>query len=83
MSLIKHIGELKEKALGELAGASNAKELEAWRIRYLGKKSRLNDVLRGLPNLPLDEKKEVGAAANRLKMELEKSLSQKEQKRLL
>jgi len=79
MSLIKHIGELKEKALGELAGASNAKEIEAWRIRYLGKKSRLNDVLRGLSNLPLDEKKEVGAAANRLKMELEKSLSQKEQ----
>ncbi len=79
MSLIKHIGELKERALGELAGASDAKEIEAWRIRYLGKKSRLNDVLRGLPNLPLDEKKEVGAAANRLKKELEKSLSQKEQ----
>ena len=79
MSLIKHIGELKERALGELAGAGDAKEIEAWRIRYLGKKSRLNDVLRGLPNLPLDEKKEVGAAANRLKMDLEKSLSQKEQ----
>jgi phenylalanyl-tRNA synthetase alpha chain len=79
MSLIKHIGELKERALGELAGASDAKEIEAWRIRYLGKKSRLSDVLRGLSNLPLDEKKEVGAAANRLKMELEKSLSQKEQ----
>ena len=79
MSLIKHIGELKEKALGELAGASNAKEIEAWRIRYLGKKSRLNDVLHGLSSLPLDEKKEVGAAANRLKIELEKSLGQKEQ----
>ena len=79
MSLIKHIRELKEKALGELAGASNAKEIEAWRIRYLGKKSRLNDVLHGLSSLPLDEKKEVGAAANRLKIELEKSLGQKEQ----
>ncbi len=79
MSLLEQIGKLKEEALGELAEASGAKEIEAWRIRYLGKKSRLNDILRGLSNLLLDERKEVGAGANRLKAELEKSLSQKEQ----
>ncbi|MFH1662303.1 MAG: phenylalanine--tRNA ligase subunit alpha [Chloroflexota bacterium] len=79
MNLLKQIGELKEKALRELADASDAKEIEAWRVRYLGKKSRLNDVLRGLSSLLIDERKEVGAAANRLKAELEKSLSQKEQ----
>ncbi len=79
MSLLKKIEDLKEKALGELAETGDAKEIEAWRVRYLGKKSRLNDILRGLSCLPLDERKEAGAAANRLKAELEKSLSRKEQ----
>jgi len=79
MSLLKKIGELKEKALGELAETGDAKETEAWRVRYLGKKSRLNDILRGLSSLPIDERKGAGAAANRLKAELEKSLSRKEQ----
>ena len=79
MSLLKKIEDLKEKALGELAETGDAKEIEAWRVRYLGKKSRLNDILRGLSSLPLDERKEAGAAANRLKAELEKSLSRKEQ----
>ena len=44
MSLVKEIEELKEKALGELAGAGDTREIEAWRIRYLGKKSELNDI---------------------------------------
>ena len=79
MSLLKKIEDLKEKALGELAETGDAKEIEAWRVRYLGKKSRLNDILRGLSSLPLGERKEAGAAANRLKAELEKSLSRKEQ----
>jgi len=79
MSLLKKIGELKEKALSELAETGDAKETETWRVRYLGKKSKLNDILRGLSSLPLDERKGTGAAANRLKAELEKSLSRKEQ----
>lgn len=62
-----------------MGSAGDARELEAWRVRYLGKKSRLNDVLRGLSKLSLDERKTVGAAANRLKVELENELEQKEQ----
>jgi phenylalanyl-tRNA synthetase alpha chain len=79
MSVLEQIEELKQKALGELAGTSNAEEVEAWRIRYLGRKSRLNDVLRGLSNLSLDERKEVGSTANKLKTDLNRSLNQKEQ----
>lgn len=78
MSLLEQIGKLKEEALGELAETSSAKETEAWRIRYLGKKSSLNDILRGLSSLPIDERKEVGGGANKLKAELAESLNQKE-----
>ncbi len=79
MSLIQQISELEEKALGELAEASDPGEIEAWRIRYLGRKSRLNDILGGLSRLPVNNRKEVGAAVNRLKAELEKSLCKKEE----
>ena len=77
MSVLKQLDELKEKVLAELGGIGGARELEAWRIRYLGKKSQLNEILRGLSSLPIDERKAVGAAANRLKVELEDNLSQK------
>jgi len=79
MSLIKQIEKLREKALDELEGADDAREIETWRICYLGKKSELNDILRSLPRLPLNKRKDVGAAANRLKKELEESLGQREQ----
>ncbi len=79
MSVLQHLEEIRLKALGELDGAGDVKELEAWRIRYLGKKSRLNDILRGLSQLPLEERKRVGAEANRLKVELGDSLKQREQ----
>jgi len=65
--------------MGELDGVGDARELEAWRVRYLGKKSQLNEVLRNLSRLPLEERKAVGATANRLKAGLENELGQKEQ----
>ncbi len=79
MSLIQKIEALKEEAFTRLAQANNTAEINTWRICYLGKKSQLNDILRGLSNLPLTERKQVGAAANILKTGLEEALSKKEQ----
>jgi phenylalanyl-tRNA synthetase alpha chain len=71
--------ELKQKALQELREVNNAKDLEAWRVRYLGKKSPLTQILRGLASLSIEERKEVGAAANQLKNLLESSGTEKAQ----
>ncbi len=78
MSVLQQIEELKDEALGELDSIGVIKGLESWRVKYLGKKSKLIEVLRGLSKLPLDERKAFGAGANRLKADLENSLSQKE-----
>jgi phenylalanyl-tRNA synthetase alpha chain len=75
--VLKQLEELKLNALQELEGINNINELESWRVRYLGKKSELTKVLRGLGTLPLEERKAVGAHANELKSYLESSLSQK------
>ncbi len=74
-----HVEELKRKALSELEGISNIKELESWRVHYLGKKSELTQILRGLGGLPLEERKVIGARANEVRANLEKSLEQKNQ----
>jgi phenylalanyl-tRNA synthetase alpha chain len=73
------IEELKQKALQELNRIDNVKDLEAWHVRYLGKKSPLTQILRGLATLPIEERKEVGGAANQLKDFLESSGAEKAQ----
>jgi len=77
--MLKKLEELKLKALQELGDISNFKELESWRVHYLGKKSPLTSILRGLATLPLAERKTAGAQANQVKSDLEDSLRQKEQ----
>ncbi|MFA5309558.1 MAG: phenylalanine--tRNA ligase subunit alpha [Dehalococcoidales bacterium] len=73
------IAELKATALKELGDITDAKALEAWRVHYLGKKSPLTQILRGLAGLSIEARKEVGAAANQLKDLLETSAEEKGQ----
>ncbi len=47
--------------------ASNKEEVEAFRIKYLGKKGFLNQFFAEFKNVPNDEKKEFGQAINTLK----------------
>lgn len=54
-----------------LRGAADQRALDGWRVEYLGRKGRLTGVLRGLSDLSIDERKELGAASNALKSELE------------
>jgi len=76
--MLNQLEELKLNALQELESINTVKELESWRVRYLGKKSNLTKVLRSLASLPLEERKLVGAQANQVKVDLEDSLRQKE-----
>ncbi len=75
--ILDRVEELASKALGELDKVTDMKELEAWRVRYLGRKSDFVRILRSLATLPLEERRAVGARANELKKALEISLSEK------
>jgi phenylalanyl-tRNA synthetase alpha chain len=75
--MLNQVEELASKALDELAKVTNVNELEAWRIRYLGRKSNLIQILRSLANVPLNERREVGARANELKKSLETAFEEK------
>jgi len=77
--MLKKIEEIKTEALKHIDGIDNVKDLESWRIHYLGKKSPLTQILRGLATLSIEERKAVGAAANKLKNLLENSAVEKGQ----
>jgi phenylalanyl-tRNA synthetase alpha chain len=69
--MINQLEEIKSRAQSELTQITDATGLENWRVRYLGKKSDLTQVLRGLAELSIDDKKTIGMAANQLKLFLE------------
>ncbi len=79
MDISQQIAALREKALSELAIGSSPTELEVWRVRFMGKKSQLTEILRGLSALSIEERKEAGALSNILKTELESVFKAREE----
>lgn len=75
--MLQQLEELRAKALQELDSISNLRELESWRVSYLGKKSNLTGILRSLSTLPVEERKTVGGLANQTRINLEDVLEQK------
>lgn len=69
--MLKKLEEIKSKAVDELNRIADLKELEAWRVRHLGKKSELTQILRGLSSLSVEERKAIGSFANDAKSVIE------------
>ena len=69
------LGEIKEKALAAIAKAQNLKDLEAVKNEFLGRQDgELTTILRSLKDMPPEEKRETGAAANALRGEIESAM---------
>ncbi|CAI8004471.1 Phenylalanine--tRNA ligase alpha subunit, partial [Geodia barretti] len=52
-------------------------ELEQWRVRILGRRGELTGILRGLAQLDLEERRQVGALGNQAKAALEEGLEKR------
>ena len=76
-STAQSIEDLTKVALQELAGIDNPDALEEWRVSYLGRRGGLTGILRGLSQLDLEERREVGALGNRAKATLEENLERR------
>jgi phenylalanyl-tRNA synthetase alpha chain len=69
--MVERIEEIRAEAATAIAGAGTSAELEELRVRYLGRKAELTSILRGIAELPPEERGPVGGAANRARKELE------------
>lgn len=74
----EQINQLRQEALASLSCVTAASDLDAWRVRFLGRKSSLQALMKSLGSLPAEERKTAGAETNRLKNELEVLLKEKE-----
>ncbi|UCH51180.1 MAG: phenylalanine--tRNA ligase subunit alpha [Chloroflexota bacterium] len=75
--MLNQVEDLASKASDELGKITDVNDLEAWRIHYLGRKGSLIQILRSLADLPLKERRAVGARANELKEVLEAAFVEK------
>ena len=68
---------LRAEALDLLARAETPKELEEFRVRFMGKKSELTEIMRGMGALPAEERPKMGQLVNEVRKELETALAEK------
>ncbi len=78
--MLDQVEEVAAQANAELHKISSPEELEAWRVRYLGRKSKLITILRSLGDVPIEERRALGARANQVKTNLEALLEEHKSK---
>lgn len=66
---------LEKQAVKELAACSSLEALNEVRVKYMGKKGELTQILRGMGQLPPKERPLLGQLANEIRDNLERELS--------
>jgi phenylalanyl-tRNA synthetase alpha chain len=69
---------LKQEALQELSQVQSQQELNDLRIKYLGKKGPLTEVLRGMGALSAEERPVIGQVANDVRAAIEAVIDEKQ-----
>jgi phenylalanyl-tRNA synthetase alpha chain len=72
--MIERIEQVRGEAEGAIAAAESSEQLEQLRVRYLGRKAELPQMLRGVAALEPAERAAVGQAANAARQALERLL---------
>jgi phenylalanyl-tRNA synthetase alpha chain len=69
--MLERIEKIEAEGTAAVGAAAGTAELEELRVRYLGRKAELTTILRGIAELPAEERGAVGAAANGTRKALE------------
>jgi phenylalanyl-tRNA synthetase alpha chain len=72
----REIQELQEVGLKEIRAAANPEVLEGLRVKYLGRKGALTQILRSLGQMDPQARRRLGQEANTVKQTLEEALAQ-------
>jgi len=63
--------ELIEKAKNIINASQNLKELDEVRVKYLGKKGEITNLLKNMKNIPADQRPEFGKVVNEMRETIE------------
>ena len=79
MGLREKLEELRQQGTQEINDSSNLKSINQIRVKFLGKKGPITNVLRGMKDLSAEERPQVGKYANQVRDELQTLLDEKRQ----
>ena len=71
--------ELRENSIKAIVDCGSAEELEALRVKYLGKKGELTGILRQMGKLSAEERPVMGQLANELREDIENALEKRKE----
>jgi phenylalanyl-tRNA synthetase alpha chain len=77
MGIKDKLEELRKESLGSIGGIENAEALRDFEVKTLGRKGEYNNLVRDLPKLSNEERKEAGRLANEIKIAIESAIKAK------
>ncbi len=69
--------QIEQNVLSEIQIVEDLKKLDEIRVKYLGKTGELTQILRGMKDVPAEDRREVGSLANIVREQIEKAISEK------
>lgn len=72
----ERLKQILEESKEQLKNAASVQDAEEIRVKVLGKKGQLTEILRGMGKLSPEERKELGQAANQVRAEIETRLEE-------
>ena len=70
--------KIADEAIEYLKSVTDTQKLNDLKVKYLGKKSELSNVLKDMANLTKEERPVIGALANKVRKEIEEKINEKE-----
>ena len=67
---------LRSEAMNDIAAVQDEQTLDAWRVKYLGKKGALTEILRGMGALPAEERPKMGQLVNEVRAAFEQAFAE-------
>ncbi len=77
MSLLEQVAQLEQEALERISNADSLDSLNAIQVEFLGRNGKITGVLKQLKDIPIDDRKSIGAAANNSRTLLESKINYK------
>lgn len=77
MDMKEMLLELREKALAEIQAASALQEVQELKVKYLGRKGPMTEILRGMGKVAAEDRPKIGEVVNQVKQTLEQILKER------
>lgn len=77
--MLDKISEIEKESLEEISKVTSLEALEEIRVKVMGKKGSLTEILKSMKDLSVEEKKEVGKVANVAKDKISQAIDSKKE----